>query len=64
MNRSEYRSTFLPTWLIWTAGFLAFPLAGVAGAAVAGRVDSTLSALTGGAVAGSVNRNGVSGGLH
>jgi hypothetical protein len=40
--------------LIWTAGFLAFPLAGVAGTAVAGRVDSPLSALTGGAVAGLV----------
>jgi hypothetical protein len=39
---------------MWTAGFLAFPLAGVAGTAVAGRVDSPLSALTGGAVAGLV----------
>lgn len=48
------RPSFLPTWLIWTAGFLAFPLAGVAGTAVAGRVDSPLSALTGGAVAGLV----------
>jgi len=54
VNRSAYRPTFLPTWLIWTAGFLAFPLAGVAGTAVAGRVDSPLSALTGGAVAGLV----------
>jgi hypothetical protein len=40
--------------LIWTAGFLAFPLAGLAGTAVVGRVDSPLSALTGGAVAGLV----------
>jgi hypothetical protein len=46
--------SFLRTWLIWTAGFLAFPLAGVAGTAVVGRVDSPLSALTGGAVAGLV----------
>ena len=45
---------FLRTWLIWTAGFLAFPLAGLAGTAVVGRVDSPLSALTGGAVAGLV----------
>src|SRR3954463_15954534 len=44
--------SFLRTWLIWTAGFLAFPLAGLAGTAVVGRVDSPLSALTGGAVAG------------
>src|SRR3954454_11147358 len=46
--------SFLRTWLIWTAGFLAFPVAGVAGTAVVGRVDSPLSALTGGAVAGLV----------
>lgn len=46
--------SFLRTWSIWTAGFLVFPLAGLAGTAVAGRVDSPLSALTGGAVAGLV----------
>src|SRR3954447_23254122 len=46
--------SFLRTWLIWTAGFLAFPLAGLAGTAITGRVDSPLSALTGGAVAGLV----------
>ncbi|SHN88411.1 hypothetical protein SAMN05660350_04496 [Geodermatophilus obscurus] len=39
-------------WLIWTAGFLAFPLAGLAGTAVVGRVDSPVAALVGGAVAG------------
>ena len=39
-------------WLIWTAGFLAFPLAGLAGTAVAGRVDDPVAALLGGAVAG------------
>ena len=48
------RPSFLRTWLIWSAGFLAFPLAGVAGTAVAGRVDSSMSALIGGAVAGLV----------
>jgi len=47
-------STFLRTWLIWTAGFLAFPVAGVAGTAVAGRVDDPLAALLGGTVAGIV----------
>ena len=41
-------------WLIWTAGFLAFPLAGLAGTGVAGRVDSPLAALLSGAVAGLV----------
>ncbi len=42
----------LRSWLIWTAGVLAFPLAGLAGTAVAGRVDSPVAALVGGAVAG------------
>ena len=41
-------------WLIWTAGFLAFPLAGLAGTAAAGRVDDPIAALLGGAVAGAV----------
>jgi len=41
-------------WWTWTAGFLAFPLAGVAGTAAAGRVDSPLAALVGGTVAGLV----------
>jgi hypothetical protein len=44
----------LRRWLIWTAGFLAFPIAGLAGTAVAGPVDSPLAALLGGAVAGLV----------
>jgi hypothetical protein len=47
-------SPFLRTWLIWTAGFLVFPLAGLAGTGVAGRVDSPVAALVGGAVAGLV----------
>jgi hypothetical protein len=47
-------SPFLRTWLLWTAGFLAFPVAGLAGTAVGGRVDSPLAALSGGAVAGLV----------
>jgi hypothetical protein len=48
------KPSFLRTWSIWTIGFLIFPLAGLAGTAVAGRVDSPLSALTGGTVAGLV----------
>jgi hypothetical protein len=40
--------------MIWTAGFLVFPLAGLAGTAVAGRVDDPRGALLGGAVAGLV----------
>ena len=55
MTRAAVTQTsFLRTWATWTAGFLAFPLAGLAGTAVAGRVDDPLSALAGGAVAGLV----------
>jgi hypothetical protein len=46
------RASRTRTWLIWTAGFLAFPLSGLAGTAVVGRVDSPVAALVGGAVAG------------
>jgi hypothetical protein len=53
MSRSEQpQSAFTRTWLLWTAGFLAFPLAGLAGTAAAGRVDSVPAALVGGAVSG------------
>jgi hypothetical protein len=45
---------FLRPWLIWTAGFLSFPIAGLAGTAVAGRVDSAAAALAGGLVTGAV----------
>jgi hypothetical protein len=48
------RTARLRRWLIWTAGFLAFPIGGLAGTGVAGRVDSPLAALLGGAVAGLV----------
>jgi hypothetical protein len=46
------RASLFRSWSIWTAGFLAFPLAGLAGTAVVGRVDSPTAALVGGAVAG------------
>jgi hypothetical protein len=46
--------SFLRTWLIWTVGFLAFPLGGLAGTGVAGRVDAPIAALLGGAVTGLV----------
>jgi hypothetical protein len=48
------RRSFLRSWLTWTTGFLAFPLAGLAGTGVAGRVDGPTAALLGGAVAGLV----------
>ena len=41
-------------WLLWTAGFLAFPIAGVLAEALAGRINDFSSALIGGMVAGAV----------
>ena len=54
MTDSTARHTFRRTWLLWFAGALAFPIAGVAGTAVAGRVDDAGAALVGGTVAGLV----------
>jgi hypothetical protein len=48
------RPRFLRSWSVWTAGFLAFPVAGLAGTAVAGRIDTPVAALLGGAVTGVV----------
>lgn len=44
--------TPIRAWLLWTSSFLALPLGGFAGTLITGRVDSPLSALTGGAIAG------------
>ncbi|MFF0558234.1 hypothetical protein [Streptomyces sp. NPDC004266] len=44
----------LRAWIRWTAGFLAFPVAGLAGRAAAGPVDDATSALLGGVVTGAV----------
>lgn len=55
MSRSAVSSpSFLRPWLLWTVGFLAFPIAGLAGTGVAGRVDGPPAALLGGTVAGLV----------
>jgi len=41
-------------WLLWTAGFLSFPIAGIAAQAAAGRINDAVAALVGGLVAGAV----------
>ena len=41
-------------WLLWTAGFLAFPIAGVLAEALTGRINDFGSAVIGGMVAGAV----------
>ncbi len=54
MNTSTLSRQALISWLLWTAGFLAFPIAGVAGGFVAGRVDSPIAALVAGLITGAV----------
>jgi hypothetical protein len=44
----------LKAWLLWTAGFLAFPIAGALATALVGRINDAGSALLGGMVAGAV----------
>jgi hypothetical protein len=41
-------------WLLWTAGFVSFPLAGIAAQATVGRINDALAALVEGLVAGAV----------
>jgi hypothetical protein len=41
-------------WLLWTAGFLAFPIGGALATALTGRINDVGSALVGGLVAGAV----------
>lgn len=50
MTDSTAPHSFLRAWLLWSAGFLAFPIAGLAGTAVAGRVDDAGAAVVGGTV--------------
>ena len=54
MSRNHFSNSTLGSWALWTLGFLAFPLAGLAGRAVGGPVDSPTAALAGGLVTGAV----------
>ena len=45
---------FLRPWLLWTVGFVSFPISGIIGGLVAGRVDSPFAALIGGVATGAV----------
>jgi hypothetical protein len=45
-------------WVAWTASFLAFPLGGLAGRAIAGLVDNPRAALIGGVATGLVTTGG------
>lgn len=64
MSRSgSSQPVFLRAWLVWTAGFVAFPVAGLAGTAAGGRVDGPIAALLGGMVAGLLLGAGADAGL-
>ncbi len=54
MSRNTFLNSPLGDWALWTLGFLAFPLSGLAGRFLAGPVDSPLAALLGGLVTGAV----------
>jgi hypothetical protein len=51
--RDQHRFN-MKAWLLWTAGFLAFPIAGWLAQTLTGRVDDAGSALVGGLVVGAV----------
>ena len=53
-SSTSRRYATLPSWLIWTAGFISFPIAGVAAGAIAGPVNRPLAALIAGLVTGAV----------
>ncbi|MDQ0923449.1 hypothetical protein QF038_001957 [Pseudarthrobacter sp. W1I19] len=44
--------TPIRAWLLWTTSFLALPVGGFVGTIITGRIDSPLSAISGGAIAG------------
>jgi drug/metabolite transporter (DMT)-like permease len=54
MNAANSRRPIQRTWLLWLVGAFAFPIAGIAATAVAGRLDDAAAALVGGTVAGFV----------
>ena len=50
----DFRRFDVKGWLLWTAGFVSFPIAGIAAEAATGRVNDAVSALVGGLIAGAV----------
>jgi MFS family permease len=48
------RDGFVSSWLLWTVGFVSFPIAGVVALLVVDRVDSPVAALVGGSLTGAV----------
>jgi hypothetical protein len=53
-SMGDFRRFNVKGWLLWTIGFVSFPLAGIAAEAATGRINDAVSALVGGLIAGAV----------
>ena len=52
--RGDPRRFNVKGWLLWTAAFVSFPIAGIAAGLAVGRINDAVAALVGGLVAGAV----------
>ena len=52
--RGDPRRFNLKGWLLWTAAFVSFPIAGIAAGLAVGRINDAIAALVGGLIAGAV----------
>jgi hypothetical protein len=53
-TREDPRRFNVRGWLLWTAAFVSFPIAGIAAGLAVGRINDAMAALVGGLVAGAV----------
>ena len=52
--RGDPRRFNVKGWLLWTAAFVSFPIAGIAAGLAVGRINDAVAALVGGLIAGAV----------
>ena len=52
--RGDSRRFNVKGWLLWTAAFVSFPIAGIAAGLAVGRINDAVAALVGGLIAGAV----------
>jgi hypothetical protein len=52
--RGDPRRFNVKGWLLWTAAFVSFPIAGIAAGFAVGRINDAIAALVGGLIAGAV----------
>ena len=53
-TRGDPRRFNVKGWLLWTAAFVSFPIAGIAAGLAVGRINDAVAALVGGLIAGAV----------